>query len=325
MKHLVLGHARDAHAQHVLAQLTLRGHDAMLVETHKFPLSVALSVYPGSNSGDLTIDGVTVELGDIGSVYWRNFCGVTAETTRANRGSATDIAHFDSMACLRSWFQMKNGTRWCNSWDAYQMHQEKPRQLEVVAQTGVTIPETYIGNNADKIIAFCSRVDSVIFKPVYGGAHTQRVTAAHLNPEHLRAALAQSPVTLQRMIEGTNIRTYVIGDQIFSAELPTEEVDFRSDTASRPVAIDTPAAIARQSRGIREVLGMEWTAIDWRRDADGQYFFLEANPSPMFMGFEKMCGYPLTEALLDLMTGSSAAATSQPPNVANELAMNAPA
>jgi hypothetical protein len=31
--------------------------------------------------------------------------------------------------------------------------------------------------------------------------------------------------------------------------------------------------------------------------------FLEANPSPMFLGFEKATGLPLTEALVKLLTG----------------------
>ena len=35
--------------------------------------------------------------------------------------------------------------------------------------------------------------------------------------------------------------------------------------------------------------------------ADGQYVFLEANPSPMFLGFEAQTGLPLTAALADLL------------------------
>lgn len=305
MKHIVLGYARDVHAQHVLAQLAQRGLDAVLLESQKFPLSSSLSIYPGRNAGFLSVDGAVIDLDDIASVYWRNFSGVTAETTKDTRGTPTDIAYFDSMACLRSWFQMKNATRWLNSWDAFQMHQEKPRQLELVAQAGITIPETYVGNNADHIIEFCNRVTPTIFKPVYGGAHTQLVTPAHLDRSHLQGALSASPVTLQKFIDGTNVRTYVLGGQCFTAELPTDHVDFRSDAQARPVAIATPDHIARQCALILEVLGLAWSAVDWRRDLEGNYYFLEANPSPMFIGFEKMTGYPLTQTLLDLMTGQA--------------------
>ncbi len=305
MKHIVLGYERDAHVRHVLDALARRGHDAVLLESQKFPLSVSVSVYPGRNAGSLGIDGKTIDFDQIASVYWRSFSGVTAETTKASRGTPTDIAYFDSMACLRSWFQMRNGTRWLNSWEAYQQHQEKPRQLELVAQAGVTIPDTYVGNDPQQVIAFCERVPSAIFKPVYGGAHTQQVTPQHLAPAHLQAALAQSPVTLQQFIAGTNVRTYAMGEQCFSVELPTTQVDFRADQSARPIPVATPDAVATQAAAIRKVLGLRWTAIDWRRDQDGAFYFLEANPSPMFIGVEKMAGVPLTDALIDLMTGAA--------------------
>ena len=41
--------------------------------------------------------------------------------------------------------------------------------------------------------------------------------------------------------------------------------------------------------------------MDFRRTADGEYFYFESNPSPMFLGFESRCGLPITEALIDLL------------------------
>jgi hypothetical protein len=43
--------------------------------------------------------------------------------------------------------------------------------------------------------------------------------------------------------------------------------------------------------------------MDFRLTPDGRYVFLEANPSPMFMGFESRCGLPLTDSLIDLLLG----------------------
>jgi glutathione synthase/RimK-type ligase-like ATP-grasp enzyme len=43
--------------------------------------------------------------------------------------------------------------------------------------------------------------------------------------------------------------------------------------------------------------------IDFRLTPTGTYVFLEANPSPMFKGFEKYTGLPLTEALSSLLLG----------------------
>jgi D-alanine-D-alanine ligase-like ATP-grasp enzyme len=44
-----------------------------------------------------------------------------------------------------------------------------------------------------------------------------------------------------------------------------------------------------------------WTGIDLRLTPEGRYVFLEANPSPMFLGFEQRSGLPLTEILAELL------------------------
>ena len=78
MKHLILGHASDAHAQHMLARLRERGHAAYLIETHHFPSQIQISLSPADGVGSLRLaDGTVLALDEIGSVYWRNFCGVT--------------------------------------------------------------------------------------------------------------------------------------------------------------------------------------------------------------------------------------------------------
>ena len=40
----------------------------------------------------------------------------------------------------------------------------------------------------------------------------------------------------------------------------------------------------------------------WKHcDKPAARYFLEANPSPMFLGFESRCGLPITEALVELL------------------------
>lgn len=301
--HLVLGHAADAHAQHIRDRLRLRGHACHLVQTDAFPDALQLSLYPGAPGGLLRLqDGTLLELDDIGSVYWRNFCGVSMETSKATRGSMADVAYYDSMASLRAWFQRDNGTRWFNSWAAFQSHQEKPHQLHLAAAAGVPVAPTYIGNDPQAVLDFCAREPDLIFKPVYGGAHSQRITAQHLEPERLAQVLRAAPITLQRYIGGTNIRTYAIGETCFALELSSAADDFRADPSARPKAIPMPDSLRPWIRSIMHSLDLNWTAIDWRLSASGDYFFLEANPSPMFMGVEEATGLPLTDTLVDALT-----------------------
>ncbi|MFC0119151.1 ATP-grasp domain-containing protein [Pseudoalteromonas xiamenensis] len=303
---IVMGQHQDPHAMHMLEQLKLRGVEAYLLQTYDFPKKAQLSICPNDGTGRLTLpEGKSLELSEIQAVFWRNFSGVSDEATRNNFMSEDSIAAQDSLACLRTWFHLETGTKWVNSWTAFQHHKEKPFQLLKVGRLGVKIPKTYVGNCLEDIRQAFEMLPRSIFKPVYGGAHTEILTEAHLASERVASALAKSPITVQEFIAGTNIRTYVIGQKVFSVELKSDQADFRNDAAMELVLIDTPKEIEEQALSITKTLFLNWTAIDWRRNEQGEYFFLEANPSPMFMGFEQGSGIPVTEYLIDYMLGQS--------------------
>ncbi len=48
-------------------------------------------------------------------------------------------------------------------------------------------------------------------------------------------------------------------------------------------------------------LDLAWTGIDFRLTPEGRCVFREANPSPMFLGFEERTGLPLTQSLAALL------------------------
>lgn len=306
MQHIVLGHHKDQHAMYMMEELKRKGFDAHLFESHDFPRTVQMAFSPSNGEGALLLnDGTGLNFNDIQSVYWRNFCGVSDESTKGNFTSQDDIAARDSMACIRTWFELDNSTMWANSWKAFQHHQEKPFQLWKVKQLGVHIPNTLVGNHIEQIRAFYQSVEKSIFKPVFGGAQTEILTDEHLESSRVTQALSKSPITVQEFVEGTNIRTYVIGDKVLSAELRSDCADFREDQDMEIISMDTPTHVIEQSRKIAKQLFLNWTAIDWRRDLKGNYYFLEANPSPMFLGFQHRSGIPISEYLIDMMTQSN--------------------
>jgi hypothetical protein len=61
---------------------------------------------------------------------------------------------------------------------------------------------------------------------------------------------------------------------------------------------------------------LEWTAIDWRLKPTGEYVFLEANPSPMFLNFEHQTGFPIIQKLVKLLMNWANATLSVNSNVA---------
>ncbi|MEW5857533.1 MAG: MvdC/MvdD family ATP grasp protein [Cyanobacteriota bacterium] len=299
MNILVLGNPEDVHAAHIKDALKKAGATVDYLDTRLFPTQLRISWQPDTQVGYLIFpEGRKLNLHGIKSVFWRNFSGVEIPSLKDSYQQY--IAQRDAMSALRSLIQACPA-RWVNSWQAYQFHQEKPLQLSKVKQIGVTIPATVITNDPEQVIEFAQSREKVIFKPVYGGAHTQFVTETHLEPKRLKLALSISPVTLQDYIPGTNIRSYVIGDSVYTAEIRSNALDFREDSQAELISVELPKFVQQQCLAITQALMLEWTAIDWRLKPTGEYVFLEANPSPMFLHFEQQTGFPITQELIHLL------------------------
>ena len=297
---LVLGSPEDEHALYVAEAVRARGLAVHWLEGREFPQDLEIAVDADSD-GQLVIAGERLAFSQIRSVYWRRYhAPVWPELTNPEQA---DLAATDS-ACLWHALLIELPARWVNGWAGFQTHQCKPAALARVKRLGLThlrTPQTLHSNSPEGIAAFASRVGRCIFKPVHGGAHTRPLTDRHLSPKNLEV-LRQSPVTIQERIEGTDIRVFVAGERVLACAVRSDALDFRDDPDPTIEAIELPGAIADECRQVAEALDLIWTGIDLRQEPGGDYVFFEANPSPMFLGFEDRCGLPITEALVDLLT-----------------------
>jgi len=295
---LILGGADDEHAVHVLRRLHGMGQDAELLDSRDFPSRLAIAYNPCRRAGQLGLPGDRhLDLDEVASVYWRSYCGVgTVELPHPGQAA---LAANDARALFES-LLIDLPAPWVNGWRAYTLHQTKPVQLARIAALDVPTPATLVGNDAQAVRDFAARHARCIFKPVQGGAHTRRLDPAHLTDEHL-AHLALAPVTIQEEVPGTNVRVFVAGERVLACEIATEHVDFRDDPDPRITPCTVPADVTAWCLQAARALELLWTGIDLRRTPEGRHLFLEANPSPMFLGFEARTGLPLTDALVGLL------------------------
>jgi len=296
---LIFGGHDDAHATHMLGYLSARGSDAVLLDSRWFPQSMAISFDPVRRTGALMLpSGRRIGFETISSVYWRTYDGVdTPDLPDPDQGY---VAHNDARGLFES-VLIHLPVRWVNGWRAYQLHQTKPVQLAIVAGLGVPIPRSLITNDGEDLLHFAEANPRAIFKPVQGGAHATRLTAEHLAAENL-TSLSIAPVTVQEEVPGTNIRVFVAGERVLACEIATEHLDYRDDEAPRIEVHALPPEAEKMCLRIAQALDLVWTGIDLRLTPDGRYVFLEANPSPMFLGFEAQTSLPLTESLAALLT-----------------------
>jgi hypothetical protein len=291
---LVLGDIDDEHAVHMQNFLRGRGQDVELLDTRWFPTTATLALDPLTFQGTLGLpNGRRLRLAAIRSVYWRCYNGVAAPDLP--NAEQSFIAANDTRSLVES-LLIRLPARWVNGWQGFQLHQTKAAALSLVAELGVSVPATICTNDPEAVREFAARFPRAIFKPVQGGAHARRLTSAHLDEPHL-ANLQVAPVALQEEIQGVSVRVFVAGNQVFGCELLTHELDYRDSDEVRIRPCELALDFQKQCIQIARRLHLLWTGMDFIRTPDGRFVFLEANPSPMFLGFERETHLPLTESL----------------------------
>lgn len=290
-------------------KLTVKGQLSGFLDTTLFPGTVKLSFDPCDPKAGWLVLGEpltvnnnvnpkSISLADIRSVYRRWSRGVLAppepdpvlqEAVYWNLDSAIG-SFFRCMDCL-----------WVNPQEATEMHNYKGYQLKLLQQAGLKIPETLITNQPEEMRAFYERLNQkVIYKPVRGWAYTELLKEADFAPENL-TGLSRSPVKLQEYIPGTDIRAYVVGNDIFAMEIQSQTLDFREDTSAQRVRVELPDSVMEDCLKLAQTLGLVFTGIDLRRTPEGEYVFFEGNPTPVFVYDEQASGYPISDRLVDML------------------------
>ena len=305
-----MGSADDAQLIAVQQALDAAGAASVHVfDPARLNHGVSLSWDPDHRSGMLAIDQQRIDLDRIGAVYWRTVAcpPPPSEDDVPERPDDTpDRLDFpsliidNSIAHLQT-LQSEAPFRWVNSERAYRLHRTKAVQLRRVREAGIPTPRTLLTNHPDDALAFLRTLGACIVKPVRGGDYAQLIHDTDAGRASLREQLRWMPVTLQAYVAGHDIRTYVIGHQCHTIRVDATTVDFRLDPAQTVQRWDPPPHVHDWALRCARVLELDWTAIDWRLDASGQYTFLEANFSPMFCAVEQATGLPLAHDLARLL------------------------
>lgn len=197
------------------------------------------------------------------------------------------------------------GKRLVNPPHAASVLQYKPFQLHALRKAGAQTPRTLISNDPKAVRAFHREVKDVIFKPVMGGAITQKLDDAAL--ENLNAVTA-SPVIFQQRIPGEDLRVMLVGDEIVSSVAivtPEQQLDFRADpvysggeASYREVKL--PKKVEALCRKAAKQCGLVFAGIDIKHEGD-DWVFLELNSSPIYLDVERKLGHPISRAIAELL------------------------
>jgi glutathione synthase/RimK-type ligase-like ATP-grasp enzyme len=292
---LLVGSAEDEHVAALRERLTLDGHEAVVLDALRFPEGVHLTL--GESQNDMLLEGASI--GHPRSVYLRGLYlsplafGVDVSKDMDEDWRTTLVIFREKaemlVGLLQRWEDL--GTPIYNPLSAGD-RTRKPSQIARLAAAGVPVPRTLWSNDPKEVLAFARRHGRVAYKPVAGGAATKELTEADLGRERLEA-LANAAVTFQELLPGEDYRVFVVDGRIASAlRIVASALDYRQD--------DDRKACLRTA----ETLGLRFTGIDLKRGADGKLRVLEANASPMFLGFDAASGGDVLGALAGALAGN---------------------
>lgn len=307
---VLLGAEDDEHIMALAQELRTRGECPLIIDPRLFPRQLALSL--GADMTDIRVGdhaGLLPRAVYVRSLYTdpaghrTNVERSMDENWRRTSAALTERWHLWSSLLYR-WSEL--GVPLYNPAECAQPL-TKPYQLALLRRAGLPVPRTLWTNDPAAVRAFAETNAGTIYKPVHGGAHTRKLEPSDLEPARL-ARLQASPVCFQELLPGRNLRVYVVDERVVCAlSVESDELDFR-EVQPRVTTIELGPELARQCLAAARCLGLRFTGMDLREDAQGQPLFLELNSSPMFLGFEHLANVKIGSALCDaLATGGASA------------------
>ena len=179
----------------------------------------------------------------------------------------------------------------------------KPFVLKLAHDCGLTIPETLITNDSERLAPFDERV----VKPINGGGYCEPLTEV-MERTSLKDGRAAAPAIIQQRLVPPEIRIYAVGDQYFAFNVISPELDYRATQNCRVEFIE-----GFSSRELTDALGklfawlgLDFAAADFKTDpGTGRLLFLEVNTGPMFAAFNHASDGKLCDAMIEHLSRTS--------------------
>ncbi|MBB1254162.1 ATP-grasp ribosomal peptide maturase [Streptomyces sp. OF3] len=312
---LVLAGRFDPTADLVIEELNRRAVPVFRADMADFPLRLALAASLSGKGwhGTLDTDRRTLDLAAVRSVYYRRptrprFPDAMSPEARRVAEREARLGFGGLLSALPC--------RWLPPPGKAADAEYKPLQLHVAAESGLKVPRTLITNEPHAAKRFAESVAGpIIHKPfshVRGivNDRTAAVYASVVTPDVLtNPDVATTAHLFQAWVpKEYEVRLTAVGQEMFAAEIHADSenghIDWRSDYGSHRYAVCEPPDSVRNGvlRMLRR-LELPYGAFDFVVTPEGDWYFLEVNPSGQFGFVEQATGLPITAAIADYLEG----------------------
>ncbi len=296
---LLWGLASESPLTAVASQLRGLGARVALLDQRAVEDTSLRLRYGAEVGGDLTVDGLRLDLAQVTSVYLRPYDSRRlGPVAAAGPGSPLWRHALELDDALISWCELTQALV-VNRPAAMASNESKPYQAGLIAAAGLRTPETLITNDYELAEAFWAEHRDVIYKSCSG----VRSVVQRFNPaarDRLRD-LRWCPTQFQRRIAGPDYRVHVVGEEVFACRIEAGADDYRYDRGASVTACTLDAELAGRCRNLTRALGLLVAGLDLRETADGAWYCFEVNPSPGFSYFQARTGQPIDRAIAEVL------------------------
>jgi hypothetical protein len=314
---LIVSQNDDRDAIRMSAKLRARGNSCLCFDPGDFPSKVAIS-FSMDGQGPrvrLRCGAHAIDCADVRVVWFRHPARPRASMQIEDRMQRKAVEDESKIFLENLW-----STLTCH-WLPGPRHvmyeaEYKLLQLAMAQALGFATPPTLATNDPQAFMSFYRAQSNSVVSKLIGASlqrnlpdwrrYTEKVQVADLI-DHRSVSLA--PVIFQQnLAKQVEIRVTVVGKRVFAAEIHSQSTrrtrqDWRRYNLERTPHFKhtLPPDLADRCAALVERLGLRYGAIDLVLAPDGQYTFLEINPSGQWEWIEAMTGLAIDDAVCDLL------------------------
>lgn len=312
---LIISTGEDDHAAAVVTCLAAMGRDAHLLDLSRFPIDYHVSIDYSRDAPHARFVGPEeVPASECSVVWWRRPQPLRLHDDLATSTNRT-FAHGECHEAIAGLWLLLPAT-WINHPTRDEEASHKALQIQVAREVGLAVPRTRITSDPAAAREFVREVgvSRTVYKAFTGTEHAWRETRILREEEvELLDDVRFAPVIFQEFVPAElDLRVTVMDRYVFASAVHTSadsyEADYRIDlNRARVEPCELPREVVRRIHALMDRLGLVYGAIDLRKTPQGDFVFLEINPSGQWLFMEERTGQQMTATFAKLLASRAAA------------------
>lgn len=319
---LILTHSGDYFTVDRVAEaLSKRGVQPFRLDTDKFPLEVQLAVSLDNYglTNQLKYGDQSVRQEEVQAVWMRRLW--QPQMSKDLAPQFQEACARESIATLNGFLDGLENVYWLDNLARIREAENKLRQLRVATKVGLNIPRTLVTNDPQQARQFfhklAGKMVAKLLTPISFGMEASSFfvyTSAVKEADLLEAEmLRHSPMVFQEQIPKLReLRVIFVAGSFFTGALDSSRYQAKTIDWRRAQPDDCqweehqlPSQVTSSLTALMAKLGLGFGAIDLIEQPNGEYVFLEVNPTGEWGMLERDLAYPISEAIAQALLEKS--------------------